>query len=189
MDKLARRNATLVEALLAGDPTARDEIILLNRPLVLATVRRMVRSRSNCRHPIQDLVGVGLVALVIAVDRLIEKNGLNQPVRNYLITAIRSRVKSELWKQRLYYQHHQHVPFYDSLPEATLALEDTARDSIDNTELFFSFCQTERQKQVLEMYLQGCPVNDIAITIGTSRQTIYKFLRHLRRKVEKMWRS
>jgi len=178
------RNEVLAEELRAGSTTARDELIVINRPLILATVKRILRANPSCRHPKSDLVGIGLIALVEAVDRLIAKGGLNKPVRNYLITAIRNKVTSELHEQRDYYSHHQHVPTYDSLPEATLAAEDKQLMRMENTESFVRQCKTDLERQILSLYLEGYKPAEIAKTTGTSRKAIYKFLRRVRQKIQ-----
>lgn len=181
---VAERNEALAKELLAGSVTARDELIVINRPLVLTTVRRILRSHPHCRQPKSDLVGVGLIALVEAVDRLIEKGGLNKPVRNYLITAIRNKVTSELHEQRDYYRHHQHVPTYDSLPEATLAAEDKQLMRMENAESLDHQCKTDRERQILRLYLEGNKPAEIAEATGASRKAVYKFLRQIRQKIQ-----
>jgi len=174
---IAERNEVLAKELLAGSQTARDEMIVINRPLVLATVKRILRSHPHCRQPKADLVGVGIVALVEAVDRLIAKGGLNSPVRNYLITAIRSKVNSELSGQSEYYSRHQHVPAYDSLPEAVLSAEDPQLLRMENAEVLYKRCKTERARRILTLYLEGHTPSEIAEAVGLSKKSIYQFLR------------
>lgn len=155
-------NEALIARLLASDMTARDELIIVNQPLVYVTVTRILRRWPAYSHLRDELIGAGAAALVAIVDNLVVTGDVRRPVRNYLITAIRNGIISELRQQTRHYRRHQYVESYSYLPEIYLAVEDTNLRSLEDAEYFRAHCKSPQEQQVLELFLHGNNRRDIA---------------------------
>ena len=180
-DKL---NETLVTRLFAGDLTARDELIVANQRLVYTTVDRVLRLWINFQHLHDDLVGEGMIALITAVDRLLKIGEVARPIRNYLITAIRNRLITELIGQANHYQTIQYLDSYHRIPESVLAENDPVFARIEDREFFMSLCETEREQEILSYYLAGQKPVDIIRRAGLSRAIVHNTLQQFRQKLK-----
>jgi len=187
-------NDALITRLIAGDTTARNELIVANQRLVYITVDRTLRLWINFQFLEDDLIGEGMVALVTAVDRLNEiGDAARPPVRNYLITAIRNILISTLVGQRGEVNHYQTTQYLDSyhrIPEHVLAEEDPVFARIEDREFFLSLCETEREREILSYFLAGkSQVNIIAATEYTRHivsDTLIRFRQKLKESQESM---
>lgn len=191
-DKVAERNTVLIRDLVAGNQAARDEMIMINRPLVLMTVERLLQTYPNCRHAKADLFGIGIIALIQAIDHLAKIIDLDRPIRpirNYLITAVRSKITTEINRQRAYYCTHQHVPTYDCLPEAALVAENCALENVDLADVLYNLCADEEEREIIRLYLENTSQPDIIAATGWSRRSLCKFFQKIRREIQKEWRD
>jgi len=186
-------NEALVRRLLAGDTSARDELIAVNQPLVYRTVTHIVRRFPASHHFRDELIGAGFVGLVNAVDRLITDGDAQRPIRNFLITTIRNTVISELRQQIRYYQTHRHVDSYTKLPEECLVTEDKSLQQLENTEYLWSRNMSAREQQVIELFLQGKSRRDIAAELQIPYTVVCDrlaaFVRRERRKSQEKVRK
>jgi DNA-directed RNA polymerase specialized sigma subunit len=182
MSDIDRQNEALVKRLLSDDSAARDELIELNFKLVQITTTRVLHSWPNFQHLRCDLEGVGAIALVQAVDRL-RVVGVDQPIRNYLITAIRSKILRELAKQAEHAQHHQYVDSYQKVPKHTLAVDDPTYAQIEDREFLLSLCDSPREREIVARFLDGEKAVEI-IAAGHSYNVVHKTLRLFREKVQ-----
>ena len=187
--EIADRNKILMQELANGSQTARDELIIINRPLVTMTVQRMLQLFVDCRQAKADLVGVGIIALVQAVDRLAELAEYNRPICNYLITAIRSKINTEIKRQRSYYCRHIHVSSYNRLPEDALAVNGEVFDHDDLIKILHNLCVGEDERKIIDLYLENTSVDDITDIIGWPRRAIYKFFQRIGEKIREEWRE
>jgi len=183
------RNEKLARELLTGSKEARDEMIVINRPLVKITIDRFLRANPNYRQAKADLMGIGFIALVKAVDRLAKVMDLTKSVRNYLITAIRYHLVSEMRRQKAYYKTHCHVPSYDSLPETLLAAEDRTQERAEMLEVLVSVCETDLERELLRLYLDHCTPSKMVEVTGLPKPAIYRALRKIRVKAKNKWRE
>ena len=180
-------NNALVTRLIAGDTTARDELIVANQRLVYVTVERTLRLWTNFQFLEDDLIGEGMIALVTAVDRLYEIGDAARPVRNYLITAIRNKLISTLVDPRgevNHYQTTQYVDSYHRVPEHVLAEEDPVFARIEDHEFFLSLCETEREQEILSYFLAGKSQVDIIAATEYTRHIVSNTLIQFRRKLK-----
>ncbi len=190
MINLDEQNEILITRLIAGDIEARDEMIVLNQRLVYVTVDRTLRLWTNFQHLRDDLIGEGMLALVQAVDRLITLGEAARPARNYLITAIRNALISELVGSRgvrgqvAHYQITRYVDSYHRVPEHVLAEEDPKFTRIENHEFFMSLCESDRECEILSYYLAGKKPVDIIKATEFSREVVHKTLRQFRVKLK-----
>lgn len=182
-------NDTLIARYHAGDPTARDELIVANQPLVYTTVDRTLRIWTNFQYLHDDLVGEGMIALVLAVDRLLLIKDTDRQIRNYLITAIRNRLVSELVGSQSgrgqvdHYQTTQYLDSYHRISEQVLAEDDPVFAQIEDHEFFMSLCETEREREILSYFLAGKSQVDIIATTEHTRHVVSNTLVQFRRKL------
>lgn len=162
----ADKNEALVARLLSGDMSARDEMIELNQPLVYTTVTRVLRRWPALEHIRDELQGVGILALVKIVNRLVVTGDVQRPVRNYLIKAIHDSLISEIRKSYRYYQVHRHVDAYEKLPEECLAVEDTGIARFVDRDYLMAQCVTERERDLLYLHFEGHSRPEIAAILG-----------------------
>ncbi len=188
-------NEALVTRLFAGDLTARDELIVANRPLIYTTVDRILRLWINFQYLHDDLVGEAMLTLVLAVDRLVEIGDVAQPIRNYLITANRNRLITMLigtHSSRGEVDHYQTTKYLDSyhrIPEHVLAEDDPVFARIEDHEFFMSLCVTEREREILSYYLAGQKPVDIIRRTDFSRAVIHNTLQQFRQKLRESQES
>lgn len=182
-------NEALVTRLFAGDLTARDELIVANQRLVYTTVDRVLRLWTNFQHLHDDLVGEGMVALIMAVDRLLKIGEVVRPIRNYLITAIRNRLVTQLIGQANHYQTIQYLDSYHRIPESVLAENDPVFARIEDHEFFMSLCVTEREQEILSYFLAGQKPVDIIRRAGFSRAIVHNTLQQFRQKLKESQES
>ena len=182
---IAEQNETLIEQLLAGDTSARDKLIEINRRLVFATVKRFLHTWFNFKHLHADLIGVGMVALVQAVDHLIEMGEMEQPIRNYLISAIRYKLLTEIERKEIkHLQSHQYVTTYDEVPEHNLAVDDPLFSQIEDREFLLSLCESERDREILTLCLDGKRPSDIVRSTDFTESIVWKTLKLIRGKLQ-----
>ena len=184
MSDINEQNEALVEQLLAGDTTARNKLIEINRRLVFTTVKRFLGNWPDFRYLRADLIGVGMLALVQAVDRLIEIGEVDRPIRNFLITSIRGYLLNELLRAEAEYnQFHQSVGSYNEVPEHTLAVDDPAFDRIEDQEFLLSFCDSERDREILTLFFGGERLADIIRNTDYTENVVRKTLGLIREKL------
>jgi len=192
---LDAHNEALVTRLIAGDAEARDELIVFNQRIVYVTVDRTLRLWTNFRHLYNDLVGVGMLALVQAVDRLTEIGEAARPIQNYLITSIRNALVSDLIKpeggcgQVAHYQTIHYVDSYHRVPEHVLAKTDPAFARIEDHEFLLSLCDIEREREILTYYLAGKKPVDIIRATEYSMNVVHKTLQLFREKLKESQES
>jgi len=185
------QNEILVKQLIAGDLLARDKLIEFNQRLVYTTVKRVLRVWHNFQHLRDDLIGVGMVALVKAVNRLLIVGEAARPVRNYLITVIRSKLLTELIGQdgrrgqAAHYRMTQYVATYSQVPEHILAVTDRSFDRIENREYLLSLCESVREREIISHYLDGRSPGAIIANTGLSRNVVHKTFEQFREKLTK----
>lgn len=181
---IAERNKTLVEQLLAGDAVARDELIEINRRLVFTTVRRFLRAWPDFKYLRADLIGAGVVALIQAVDRLIEIGEVKRPIRNYLITSIRFKLLTEVEREIEHLQSHQYIGFtYGEVPEHNLAVDDPIFSQIEDQEFLLSLCESDRDREILTLFLGGKSPSDIIRSTDYTESIVWKTLGLIRGKL------
>lgn len=181
---ITEQNEALVERLLAGDISARNELIEINRRLVFTTVKRFLRVWLNFKHLHADLIGAGMVALVQAVDRLIEIGEVKRPIRNYLISSIRFKLLTEVEREIEHLQSHQYVATYGEVPEHNLAVDDPLFGQIEDREFLMSFCESERDRDILTRFLEGGKASEIIRSTDYTESIVWKTLGSIREKLE-----
>lgn len=187
---IAKRNETLIEQLLAGDASARNELIELNRRLVFTTVKRFLCAWPNSKHLRADLIGAGMVALVQAVDRLTEIGEVKRPIRNYLISSVRFRLLTEVEKEIEHLQSHQYIgATYGGVPEHTLAVDDPIFGQIEDQEFLLSLCESERDREILTLFLGGKSPSDIIRSTDFTESIVWKTLGLIRGKLQNLQES
>ncbi len=72
------------------DPAARDELVELYLPLVIAIARRY----EHCGEPLEDLVQVGAIGLIHAIDRFDPSRGVQ--LSSFAIPTIEGEIRREL---------------------------------------------------------------------------------------------
>jgi len=182
-------NDALVARLLAGDSAARNELIVANQRLVYTTVNRVLCLWTNLQYLHDDLIGEGMLTLVLAVDRLVEIGDVAQPIRNYLITAIRNRLITMLIGQANHYQTTQYLDSYHRIPEHTLAKDDPVFARIEDRDFFMSLCETGREREILSYYLAGQKPIDIIHRADFSRAVVHNTLQQFRQKLRESQES
>lgn len=186
---IAERNETLVEQLLAGDTPARDKLIEINRRLVFTTVKRFLRTWPDFKHLHADLIGVGMVALVQAVDRLVEIGEVKRPIRNYLISSIRFKLLTEVEREIEHLQSHQYVATYGKVPEHILAIDDPIFGQIEDQEFLLSLCESERDREILTLFFESRSPSNIIRSTDFTESVVWKTLRLIRGKLRNLQES
>ncbi len=182
MNTIDQQSEALIERLLTGDRSARDKLIVINRPLVRTTVERLLNVWVSCRHLRDDLIGEGTLILVETIGKEIERleaGGTRQPLQNYLITALRRRLIDELEKQASHYQVHQYV----KAPEHALAAEDPIFTQIEDREFLSSLCESKREREILTLFLEGRNQVDISRETGYTENVVNKTFQQFREKL------
>lgn len=168
-EKRSERNAQLVKQCLTGNTEASDALIIENLPLVKETVKRVLNRWPGYNHLRDELLSEGEFILTKVVREMTEP-----PVsfHNLAITAMRNAfLKIFQGRHQPYYAEHRLRidTSLDRLPQAVLARNCEALQSIEDREFLLSLCVSERERQVLSLYLEGGTPTSIAHAI---RQTV-----------------
>lgn len=176
------QNNQLIDRLLAGDVSARDELIIRNRPLIKATVQRVLLRWPGHNHLHDDLISEGYLALTQVVHDMVER-----PVsfRNLIISAARHAIQKMFQRhEEPYYNTHQHPKMgVEGLSDKLLATEDKAPQQVDDRDFLLAQCVNSREKAILRLYLDCHTLREIATQFGTTRWVIRRVIRRFRARV------
>ncbi len=178
----------LVHALLAGDPKARDKLILGHIYLVTEITCNYFKRHKD--RPLEDLEEIGLFALTQAVDRF-PSMCQNINISPYLNSCISNFIKTrESWFTKSKTKNQPNVTTVESTLSQSYTLtekswkdfeiEDTKgkeeRKSEETLEHLLSLLDRESDKRILHMRLQGYENCDIAEVLNMStRHVTYRY--------------
>ena len=147
----------------------RDELILSCQPIVNNLVKKY-----NNHQPDEDLQSEGMIAVVECVDRCIEDgmSDLDQIQARCNIWA-RNRILSEIYKEKIKFVDDENV--YDDLE---------APAEINELLIYLEQVLTPRQKEVFDLLMQGLNQEKIMTKLNITKDTYYKHLRNIRKKIE-----
>lgn len=185
-----QRNNELFPLVVAGDGRARDEMIVLNMPLVIFKVEAYLGCLPHLGYLRDDLIGEGNLSLVEAVNK-IRAGGVDpQKVTGYLSLSIHRAIghfiDGELYssdrqarKQR---RRGDDPTLLHKVPNSDFVLsqleEDTRRED-DLLETILGYCETDEERAIVGLRIKGYKDDEIANQLEISKTTIFMLRREL----------
>jgi hypothetical protein len=189
---MLKRNNTLCQRLLAGDTSAREEMILANMDLVQQKVGRFLQEFPRYQYLADDLLSEGYLGLVQAVDRIAKGQLRNDRptaflslyiheafatcINNEQLIQVPARTRRHLTKQ------DRPLPPVMSVPLSEAKLEHKAVDGSGTSELYdelLGCCECDVEREILELRGQGHKDPSIAAILDLSQYTVYMTRREL----------
>lgn len=185
-------NLVLHSRLVLGDRAARDEMIQRNIGLVMKKVDLFLVFYPSFGFLRDDLICEGLIALVTAVDQMMDEGGVNEPNPTSLMatcvyraigTAIEGlqdmRVPKRTHKRKLAKNKEYKPPIKEQSVEVSQddkLAEELYYDPTDARLLYQIAelcCETETEKQIIELREKGYVDREIASELKMPLTTIY----------------
>lgn len=176
------QNNQLIDRLLAGDMSARNELIIRNRPLVKVTVQRVLLHWPRHNHLHDDLIGEGYLALTQVVHDIVKRPG---SFRNLVISAVRHAMQKMFQRhEEPYYNTHWHPKGgIEELSDDLLAAEDKAPQQVDDRDFLLAQCINSREEAILRLRFDCHSLREIAAQFGTTQWVIRRVIRRFRARV------
>jgi hypothetical protein len=205
--RATERIEKLVERLQDGDTTARDDLIHCCRRIVKDRVELVTRNYPWTRNSRDDLIGVGLLAVVEVVNQLQGGLRIEPNVTGYISTRVKYAVIDELRTQTQYNETHQSFATLQSPSDIDLtviedecrrqgslipvtlsellAREDDGFDETDCLDFLFACCMSESERKLIELRLQGYTIREVENEMQLSHTTIVQMLACIQKRHEK----
>lgn len=192
-------NDALYPQVAAGNKAARDKMIEINMPLVVAKVDQYVKQFPEAAYLHDDLVSAGFVGLTESVNKLATAGPRDNPnATGYMSTWIQRRIGEVMdgetgigspRTQQLARQFNRQLPkqvevgdllmLTDSVPDPTRMLE-LLRDLID------ACCETEEDTAIVDLREKGYTDREIATQLSLPYTTTYMMRREIYRRFLEM---
>lgn len=180
-EEYEKHEIALLERYLAGDESAGGELMKSCETLIKSTIRRVLRLRPKYRRLFDDLVGEGNLAVW---RRIKEMTSIPKSFRNVVITTVR-RALLKVFDRREEPHSRACLSLNTAIPDNILARECADLEAIDVHDYFFSKCQTERERQILEHYFQRYTAQETGDALGVDRKTVIRAFKRLRQRLQK----
>lgn len=186
-----KRNIELLPLVAAGDEAAREEMIVLNMPLVTFKVDAYLSCFPHLEYLRDDLVSEGNVALVEAVNRCRECGGGAINPIGYLSVAIHKQighfVDNEVFAHgerttRLRRQQGRDLDRVHKVSNSDYvlaSLEFDTRKEGDLLEAILGCCETDEERAIVDLRIKGYVDEEIASQLEISKTTIFMLRREL----------
>ena len=173
-------NERLYEALLQGDRTAREQLVVNNMPLVVAIVDRRIQSDSSLEYLRDDLTSEGFVALTSAVNGLEKTRPENSNVTAYLGRAVEHDLTDLLRRNR---RSSREQPSDVDYSKRSLASIDSL-ERVDVEDLLRHSCETAFEWNLIQLRRQGYTDREIASQYGIAHSTVVRRLKAIKRRYD-----
>lgn len=186
-----QRNAELLPFVAAGDQSARDEMVVLNMPLVSFKVDAYLSCFPHLEYLRDDLVSEGNVALIEAVDRCRSCNGGSINPIGYLSVAIHKQighfVDSEIFANpdrttRFRRQQGKDPERSHKVPNSDFVLSELFQDTrkeAELLELILDCCESEEERAIVDLRIKGYKDDEIASQLEMSKTAVFMLRREL----------
>lgn len=182
-------NDALYPLVVAGNPKAREEMILSNMPMVTRKVTAYLQQFPQCKHLKDDLLSQGYVGLVTAVNNMVgghieEPNPtgfmslhIHHEIGELLDyeSAIRVPKRSFLRKKKA--DPDFEVPTKEASVDAQYTLERDGlvdpRSIVDLEDELEACCESDVEKQIVRHRREGRKDDEIATILGLPKSTTY----------------
>lgn len=169
----------------------RDTLILGFSRLVLAKVGVWIKLFPQAAHLSDDMVSEGIVAVCRAIDTLIDEGDPDQgSLTSYVHTAIINAIGNFLETEgtiRVPRNPKEEcpsiVPIDDSL---STPVNDGGFDRVDMMDMFEAACETEQDRQILDLRIKGYLDTEIADQLGIGRWTVHYSRRAFEERFKKL---
>lgn len=186
-------NSNLFDAVAAGDPAAREQLILQNMPLVQYKVDNFLRAFPKYNYLRDDLVSEGYVGLVEVVNKIARGELENTNPTGYLGLAIQESISIAIEDDALIrvprrtqnYKKRTGEPLELPRKTNTLAEVSWCSDGFDFTadmvlrDELLACCEIEEEREILRLREMGHPDETIAAILGLARVTVYMLRREI----------
>lgn len=184
------KNMEVYRRLVAGDASARDEMIEGNLPLVVVKVNALLAYCPQLEFYRQDLVSEGNLALVQAVDSMAKKGGVeNARPTGYLYSAIEQGIgdyaqesrtipvttRVKRWHEKQGKPVKEPQPVSETAATAAFSRLDyqdphAAAELLEEIE---ACCETDRDKRIVRMLMEGNTLAECAAALDCSTSTVW----------------
>lgn len=187
-------NNRLYPLVVAGDKSAREEMILSNMPMVTVKVRAYLSQFPHCAHLLEDLLSQGYVGLIEAVNSMVGKTAEDPNPTGFMSVYIHHaigelmdyesavRVPQRTFLRKKSNGQEIRVPTKEASIGAEHVFEREAqrdpRSLTDLTdEILDGCCENEVEKQIVALRADGRSDADIAAILGIPKTTTYMMRR------------
>ena len=196
-------NNQLYSQVRAGDAAAKEQMVLNNAGLVLHYVNGFLERRPDCEHLRDDLVSGGFLALSKAVDKA-SRTEVNN-ITGYLYICIQNEIRAEarnlfnvmkgkaavvpLPEERTTTHGDADFEIAGASPaeRAPASTKDDPLHTLSEKEIreeLFICCETEEDRQIVELRREQSSVDVIAVLLQLGRATVYRRLQAIRRRYD-----
>lgn len=192
------QNNELYDAVVAGDPHARDEMIINNRGLVVVKSESLIRQIPSLAYLRDDLVCAGNIGLVEGVDGIVGGKVKMAAVNSWLGQAIvramlhylpneqTIRILAESRRCALIAGEPIDPPrIFNALPEVLEAASDYR--VVELRDVFSACCRTENERLCFRLREAGHTYTEIAEKAGLAVSTVYGILKQLKQRILDAW--
>jgi DNA-directed RNA polymerase specialized sigma subunit len=183
-------NIAFYERILSGDKAAAEEMILRNRKLVCENVKNYLTEFSFARYLENDLIGEGELALVTAVNQLVNGECGSKRINptGYLSVAITHaiaafteeqgpvRVPGRTQRQKRLDGEVIYRPVALGEAEDDLTDPDRLRDLQEEID---DVCESDEDRMIVSLRSQGYNDRQIAEQLGLPWSAVYRLRRDL----------
>lgn len=181
------QNDLLYPAVVSGDEAAIDKMIRINMPFVLSKVESYILAYPDIEYLRDDMVGEGLQELVVAVRKMAEEPSEAPNPTGYISFRIQKAIGNVIAgehgngactetvrkRRRSGEEFLRQVPMPDALPEQSV--DPTAMPEL--RDLLYASCETEIDRQIIDLRERGYRDSEIAGIIDTPLTTTYMLRR------------
>jgi RNA polymerase sigma factor (sigma-70 family) len=194
------RNNELFPLVAAGDPVAREAMIVENKGAVVASAEAFIRQIPSTSYLMDDLISVGYVGLIEAVNKVAE-GGIDSVAafNAYLKQCVKNAMLDLLPTERVIY-----VPAESSRiarqtdgarneealdpPQVYNAYPDTLRADcheqlVDLRDIFESCCTSDFERDCLRLREEGYTFEEIGERLKTTYIMAYRTFVALRKRI------
>jgi RNA polymerase sigma factor (sigma-70 family) len=175
------QNEVLLPLVALGDDAARKRMINGNVALVCARVECYIRLWPVVEYLRDDMTSAGIAGLCEAVNKIVDGHPVTYATGylSYWINwRIRQLVAREMREALLSDEQHPVVA------SEKIARDDPSARMLELRELIYSCCETEQDRQLIELRDKGTEIDEIARLLGVSRATLYRSLKRIETRFE-----
>jgi RNA polymerase sigma factor (sigma-70 family) len=188
------QNCSLRQQIASGDRDAKQRMIEANMPLVVRKVESFLCRFPKLSYLRDDLVGAGFIGLVNAVDCVADLES-DDRVTGYLCKAIINAMIDEIEiiapirvarrSAKRAREQDKPLPSAKDLDGVQIAIENTDIRLCDLRDLIYSCCETERERQLIQLRESGKEVDEAADILGLSRATAFRLMARIERRFDR----
>lgn len=186
-----QRNNELFDLVVGGSKVARDEMIVLNMPLVTFKVDAYLSCFPHLEYLRDDLVGEGNLALVEVMNHIGTGNVKAGNVTGYLSLSIQKRIGQAIDGEMFTTSKHsvrrwrregENANPLHKVPNSDFVLsqlENDTRKEADLLDAILDCCESDEERAIVDLRIKGYKDDEIASQLEISKTTIFMLRRQL----------